>query len=98
MKVDWLTAHVDVYGSIPLRLQYLLHAITILRDIFALSFFKKMTSGRPIPTNKSLMLTYIDAAKAVPLTCHGHSRPVTHLSFSSIVEDGQYYIISACKG
>lgn len=36
--------------------------------------------------------------KAVPLTCHGHSRPVTHLSFSSIVDDDQYYLISACKG
>jgi hypothetical protein len=35
----------------------------------------------------------------VPLTCHGHSRPVTHLSFSSIApgEEG-YYLISACKG
>ncbi len=36
--------------------------------------------------------------KAVPLTCHGHSRPVTHLSFSSVVDDDQYYLISACKG
>ncbi|KAJ6107889.1 Serine-threonine kinase receptor-associated protein, partial [Penicillium sp. IBT 18751x] len=38
-----------------------------------------------------------DIPKVVPLTCHGHSRPVTHLSFSSNVEDDQYYIISACK-
>ncbi|KAK3070602.1 hypothetical protein LTS18_015059, partial [Coniosporium uncinatum] len=38
-----------------------------------------------------------DTSKVVPLTCHGHSRPVTHLSFSSIVDDDQYYIISACK-
>jgi len=38
-----------------------------------------------------------DAPKAVPLTCHGHSRPITHLSFSSIVDDGQFYLISACK-
>lgn len=38
-----------------------------------------------------------EAPKAVPLTCHGHSRPVTHLSFSSVVDDDQYYIISACK-
>ena len=36
--------------------------------------------------------------KVVPLTCHGHSRPVTHLSFSKVVDDGEYYIISACKG
>lgn len=40
----------------------------------------------------------VDPLKAVPLTCHGHSRPVTHLSFSSVVDDDQYYLISACKG
>jgi hypothetical protein len=39
-----------------------------------------------------------DIPKVVPLTCHGHSRPVTHLSFSSTVEDDQYYFISSCKG
>ncbi|QMW44171.1 hypothetical protein G4B11_007591, partial [Aspergillus flavus] len=35
--------------------------------------------------------------KVVPLTCHGHSRPVPHIDFSSTVEDDQYYLISACK-
>ncbi|KAF2770710.1 WD40 repeat-like protein [Teratosphaeria nubilosa] len=47
--------------------------------------------------------------KTVPLTCHGHSRPITHLSFSALLtspsnpsphastQDGQYYMISACK-
>lgn len=40
----------------------------------------------------------LDIPKVVPLTCHGHSRPVTHLSFSSTVEDEQYYFISSCKG
>jgi hypothetical protein len=34
----------------------------------------------------------------VPLTCHGHSRPVTHLSFSGFVAEEEYYLISACKG
>ncbi len=34
----------------------------------------------------------------VPLICHGHSRPVTHLSFSGFVGDEEYYLISACKG
>jgi hypothetical protein len=35
----------------------------------------------------------------VPLTCHGHSRPVTHLSFSDWADEGDiYYLISACKG
>ncbi|PGH13529.1 hypothetical protein AJ80_06279 [Polytolypa hystricis UAMH7299] len=38
-----------------------------------------------------------ESSKVVPLTCHGHSRPVTHLSFSSVGEDDQYYLISACK-
>ncbi|KAB8075946.1 WD40-repeat-containing domain protein [Aspergillus leporis] len=38
-----------------------------------------------------------DLPKVVPLTCHGHSRPVPHINFSSTVEDDQYYLISACK-
>lgn len=38
-----------------------------------------------------------DIPKVVPLTCHGHSRPVPHINFSSAVEDDQYYLISACK-
>ncbi|KAF2758933.1 WD repeat protein [Pseudovirgaria hyperparasitica] len=38
-----------------------------------------------------------ESTKFVPLTCHGHSRPVPHLSFSSVTDDDQYYIISACK-
>ncbi|KAJ9645743.1 hypothetical protein H2199_002783 [Coniosporium tulheliwenetii] len=38
-----------------------------------------------------------ETTKVVPLTCHGHSRPVTHLSFSSVGDDDQYYLISACK-
>ncbi|PHH68272.1 hypothetical protein CDD82_682 [Ophiocordyceps australis] len=33
----------------------------------------------------------------VPLTCHGHSRPVPHVSFSNVEKDGQYFLISACK-
>ena len=38
-----------------------------------------------------------ETTKVVPLTCHGHSRPVTHISFSTITDDDQYYSISACK-
>ncbi len=34
----------------------------------------------------------------VPLTCHGHSRPVPHISFSPLTKDDMYYMISACKG
>lgn len=37
----------------------------------------------------------------MPLTCHGHSRPITHASFSSLLASSgaasQYYMISACK-
>jgi serine-threonine kinase receptor-associated protein len=36
-------------------------------------------------------------AKAVPLVAPGHTRPVTHLSFSSINEDGTYLLVSSCK-
>jgi serine-threonine kinase receptor-associated protein len=35
--------------------------------------------------------------KAVPLTCTGHSRPVTQLSFSQINTTGRYLVISSCK-
>ncbi|ORX95048.1 serine/threonine kinase receptor associated protein-like protein [Clohesyomyces aquaticus] len=38
-----------------------------------------------------------ETTKVVPLTCHGHSRPVPHIHFSSIVDEDQYYLISACK-
>ncbi|KAI0391731.1 WD40 repeat-like protein [Xylariaceae sp. FL0594] len=37
------------------------------------------------------------ARQYVPLTCHGHSRPVPHISFSPLEKDGSYYLISACK-
>jgi hypothetical protein len=47
---------------------------------------------------KSLSDAVTETPRVVPLTCHGHSRPITHLSFSSIVDDDQYYLISACKG
>ena len=35
--------------------------------------------------------------KAVPLVAPGHTRPVTHLSFSPLLEDGRYLLISGCK-
>ncbi|KAL1894477.1 hypothetical protein Cpir12675_003654 [Ceratocystis pirilliformis] len=33
----------------------------------------------------------------VPLTCHGHSRPVPHIEFSPLEKEEVYYLISACK-
>jgi len=42
-----------------------------------------------------------ETTKIVPLTCHGHSRPITHVSFSSLLPSSgstsQFYMISACK-
>ncbi|TFL06910.1 WD40 repeat-like protein [Pterulicium gracile] len=35
--------------------------------------------------------------KSVPLVAPGHTRPVTHLSFSPLQEDGSYMLISSCK-
>lgn len=32
----------------------------------------------------------------VPLTCHGHSRPVPHIHFSPLINE-DYYMLSACK-
>lgn len=50
------------------------------------------------PFDTSVMVVPEISKHYVPLTCHGHSRPVTHLNFSDITSDGQYYMISACKG
>lgn len=36
-------------------------------------------------------------SRAVPLVASGHTRPVTHLSFSPLQEDGSYLLISSCK-
>ena len=35
--------------------------------------------------------------KAIPLVAPGHTRPVTHLSFSPLQDDGTYVLISSCK-
>ena len=35
--------------------------------------------------------------KSVPLVAAGHTRPVTHLSFSPLLDDGTYLLISGCK-
>ena len=35
--------------------------------------------------------------KATPLVAPGHTRPVTHLSFSQIQDDGSYLLVSSCK-
>lgn len=35
--------------------------------------------------------------RPVPLVAAGHTRPVTHLSFSSLQDDGTYLLVSSCK-
>ncbi|KAF6787282.1 WD domain-containing protein [Colletotrichum sojae] len=41
---------------------------------------------------------YADSRQYVPLTCHGHSRPVPHVCFSSLDKKAEgYHMISACK-
>ena len=35
--------------------------------------------------------------KSVPLVAPGHTRPVTHLSFSPLQDDKSYLLISSCK-
>ncbi|EPQ26986.1 uncharacterized protein PFL1_05622 [Pseudozyma flocculosa PF-1] len=35
--------------------------------------------------------------KSVPLTCSGHTRPVVHLEFSELQDDGTYSLLSSCK-
>ncbi|EPS37904.1 hypothetical protein H072_8512 [Dactylellina haptotyla CBS 200.50] len=50
----------------------------------------------PTPQKSPSPVQSATPARIVPLTCHGHSRPVTHLSFSQFVDDN-YFLISACK-
>lgn len=57
-----------------------------------------MASGMMRHQDRFKSLRILDFPRVVPLTCHGHSRPITHLSFSSVVDGDQYYLISACKG
>ncbi|KAF3902072.1 Beta-TrCP [Orbilia brochopaga] len=54
------------------------------------------TYSTPQKSSSPVQSSTMSAARIVPLTCHGHSRPVTHLSFSQTVDDS-YYLISACK-
>jgi WD40 repeat protein len=35
--------------------------------------------------------------KSTPLVAPGHTRPVTHLSFSHIQDDGTFLLVSSCK-
>ncbi|KAL9617033.1 MAG: hypothetical protein Q9160_008150 [Pyrenula sp. 1 TL-2023] len=51
----------------------------------------------PLSPTDILKIAPPESQKTVPLTCHGHSRPVTHLSYSSILEGETYYLLSACK-
>lgn len=37
------------------------------------------------------------AFKSAPLVAPGHTRPVTHLSFSGLQDDGTFLLISSCK-
>ncbi|KAH8833610.1 serine/threonine kinase receptor associated protein [Flagelloscypha sp. PMI_526] len=35
--------------------------------------------------------------KSTPLVAPGHTRPVTHISFSQILDDGTFMLVSSCK-
>jgi len=35
--------------------------------------------------------------KSTPLVAPGHTRPVTHLSFSPVLDDKSFLLISSCK-
>ncbi|KAI4659426.1 uncharacterized protein J4E78_005854 [Alternaria triticimaculans] len=65
-------------------------AAQLTRLVTALALYVETTHPPYLPTMP-------ETTKVVPLTCHGHSRPVPHIHFSSLVDEDQYYIISACK-
>jgi hypothetical protein len=39
----------------------------------------------------------MQAPANAPLVCHGHSRPINHLEYSNVTEDG-VFLISSSKG
>ncbi|RXK36050.1 serine-threonine kinase receptor-associated protein [Tremella mesenterica] len=39
----------------------------------------------------------VPGVKVQPLLCSGHTRPVVHLQFSNLLDDGTYLLISSCK-
>lgn len=47
-----------------------------------------------LPLYYELMSTTL---KSTPLVAPGHTRPVTHLSFSPTQDDGTYLLVSSCK-
>ena len=63
--------------------------ILLLHTSFSFSFY----TSSPI-SHVSLMTTTF---KSVPLVAPGHTRPVTHLSFSPLQDDKTYLLISSCK-
>lgn len=45
----------------------------------------------------SFTISATNMARPVPLVAPGHTRPVTHLNFSALQDDGTYLLISSCK-
>ncbi|KZV88844.1 serine-threonine kinase receptor-associated protein-like protein, partial [Exidia glandulosa HHB12029] len=39
----------------------------------------------------------MSTTRSVPLVASGHTRPVVHLSFSPLQQDGTYLLVSSCK-
>jgi hypothetical protein len=60
---------------------------------------RRSRQPRPRPLLQESPLFHLMSAhvKATPLVAPGHTRPVTHLSFSPIQDDGSYLIVSSCK-
>jgi len=60
-----------------------------------------LTATYPFPSTKALPISHVSLMtttfKSVPLVAPGHTRPVTHLSFSPLQDDKTYMLISSCK-
>ena len=71
--------------------------------VFAVCFFARaqcasFTTPSPIfCTNNALYDPMAAHPKPIPLVAPVHTRPVTHLSFSPLQDDGTYVLISSCK-
>ena len=48
-------------------------------------------------TSGALCAMAMQAPANAPLVCHGHSRPINHLEYSNVTEDG-VFLISSSKG
>lgn len=78
----------------PAAVVYICQQVLLSLITYSTSNFCDQTNDR----SHSATMAAEPPRQYVPLTCHGHSRPVPHIGFSHLEKEETYYLISACKG